>query len=185
MRHLFKWLSVQALPKEDLILSGGPQDDSLLIGNKGFKQFLSKDRLLTRSNPIDLGIVAVTGIGIVVLLGGSFAALLTAIVRDLLTPLINAVVGKPDFAILTFTINGNRFLIGDLLSALISFVLLTFTVYFFGLVPLSALLGRSRRSETSLDPTTKQCPECLSIIASRARRCAFCTSEVPPGCTPD
>jgi len=145
---------------------------------KGLTQFLTRDQFLTRSSHIDLGIVLVIGMAMAVLIGGSFVAMLTALVSDLLTPLIAAIIGKPDFSAIRFTVNGSMFLIGDFISAVISFVLMTATVYFFLLVPVSAVLGRARRGQASLDPTTKQCPECLSTIAIQARRCAFCTSSV-------
>jgi large conductance mechanosensitive channel len=145
---------------------------------KGLTQFLTRNQFLTRSNLIDLGIVVVIGIAIAVLIGGAFVALLTALIRDLLTPLIAAVIGKPDFSAIRFTVNGSMFLIGDFISAVVSFAVITATVYFFILVPASAILGRERRVQAALDHTTKQCPECLSTIAIQARRCAFCTSSV-------
>ena len=95
----------------------------------------------------------VIGIAIAVLIGGAFVALLTALMRDLLTPLIAAVIGKPDFSASRFTVNGSMFLIGDFISAVISFAVITATVYFFILVPASAILGREWRVEAALDHT--------------------------------
>jgi len=143
-------------------------------------QFLTRDQFLTRRNLTYLGIVVVIGVAIAVLIGGAFVALLTALVRDLLTPLIAAIIGRPDLSAINFTVNGSNFPIGDFISAVFSFVLITATVYFFVLLPAGATLGRARRGEAPLDPSTKQCPECLSTIAIQARRCAFCTSPVNP-----
>jgi len=98
-------------------------------------------------------------------------------VKDLLTPLIAAIVKQPDFAALTFTVNGSKFLYGEFLNALLSFVIVAFAVYFFVVLPLNALISRARK-EPPADPTTKKCPECRSEIALDAKRCAFCTSQV-------
>jgi large conductance mechanosensitive channel len=132
---------------------------------KGFKQFL------LRGNVIDLAVAVV--------IGGAFGAVVTALVKDLITPLIAALVGKPDFSALVFTINDSKFLIGDFINALVSFLLISAAIYFFVVVPVNAIIARSRRGEAP-DPTTKACPECLSTIPILARRCAFCTSPVPP-----
>lgn len=124
-----------------------------------------------RGNVIDLAVAVV--------IGAAFGAVVTALVKDLITPIIAALVGKPDFSALTFTINGSKFLIGDFINALLSFVLVAAAIYFFAVVPMNALMGRMRRGEAPADPTSKKCPECLSDIPIAARRCAFCTSPVP------
>ncbi len=131
---------------------------------KGFRQFL------LRGNVIDLAVAVV--------IGAAFGAVVSALVKDLLTPLIAALVGKPDFSALAFEVNGSKFLIGDFINALISFVLIGAAVYFFVVVPVNAFMARMRRGEAPPDPTTKKCPECLSDIPIAARRCAFCTSAV-------
>ncbi len=133
----------------------------------GFKQFLS------RGNVIDLAVAVV--------MGGAFGAVVTALVKDLITPLIAALVGKPDFSAIQFEVNGSKFPIGDFTNALVSFLLISAAVYFFVVVPVNALLSRMRRGEAPPDPTTRQCPECLSGIPIQARRCAFCTATVAPG----
>jgi large conductance mechanosensitive channel len=99
------------------------------------------------------------------------------LVKDLITPLIAAIVGKPDFSALTFTINNSIFRYGDFFNTVIAFVLVAAAVFFFVVVPVNRLLARSRR-EPPPDPTTQKCPQCLSEIPVGARRCAFCTSEV-------
>jgi large conductance mechanosensitive channel len=132
---------------------------------KGFRTFIF------RGNVIDLAIAVV--------IGGAFGQVVTALVKDLLTPLIAAVAGKPDFSAITFTVNGSHFLIGDFVNAIVSFLLVTAAVYFFIVLPMNRLTERHRRGEASPDPTTKKCPECLSEVAIAARRCAFCTSALP------
>jgi len=144
---------------------------------KGLTQFLTRERFLSRSNLVDLGIVVVIGVVIAVLVGGAFVAVLTALVRDLLTPLVTAIIGKLDFSAINFTVNGSMFRIGDFIAAVIYCLLITATVYFVVLVPVSALMVRARRGAA---PFTKQCPEYLSTVAIQARRCAFCTSPLNP-----
>jgi large conductance mechanosensitive channel len=98
-----------------------------------------------------------------------------AFTKDLLTPLIAAVVGKPDFSALQFTINGSRFPVGDFVNAVVSFALVAAAVYYFVVLPINALVSRAHR-EPPADPSTKKCPECLSEIPIGAKRCAFCTA---------
>jgi large conductance mechanosensitive channel len=129
---------------------------------KGFRQFL------LRGNVIDLAVAVV--------IGGAFGAVVTALVKDLITPLIAAIAGKPDFSAISFAINGSQFPIGDFINALVSFLLIATAVYFFIVVPMNAFMARMRRGEAPPDPTTKKCAECLSDVPIGARRCAFCTS---------
>jgi large conductance mechanosensitive channel len=129
-----------------------------------FKAFLMRGNLVQ------------TAVGIVI--GLAFAAVVTALVADLITPLIAAIFGKPDFAELTFTINGSTFKYGDFINAAISFVLVAIVLFYFVVKPINALVARSRKDPD--DPTLRSCPECLSDIPIEAKRCAFCTSEVVP-----
>jgi len=126
---------------------------------RGFKTFL------LRGNVVDLAVGIVIGI--------AFGVVITAFVKDLVTPLIAALIGKPDFSALTFTINNSRFLYGDFINAILAFVLIAAVIYFFVVVPVNALIERSRK-EPPADPTTKKCTECLSEIPLAAKRCAFC-----------
>ena len=130
----------------------------------GFKQFM------LRGNVLDLAVAVV--------IGAAFAAVVNAFVKDLLTPLIAAVIGSPDFSAIAVTVNGSKLLIGDFLNALIAFLTVGAAVYFFVVLPVNALTARMRRGEAPPDPTTKKCPECLSEVAIAARRCAFCTSQL-------
>jgi large conductance mechanosensitive channel len=132
---------------------------------KGFKQFI------LRGNVIELAVAVV--------IGAAFGAVVTAFVKDLLTPLIAAIFGKPDFSSLTFTVNGSVFLYGDFLNALLAFLLVALAVYFFVVAPMNHLTARLNRGETPPDPTTKKCPECLSEIPIAAKRCAHCASAIP------
>ena len=131
---------------------------------KGFKQFM------LRGNVIDLAVA--------VIIGGAFGAVVTALVKDLVTPLIAAVGGQPDFSAIAFTIHGSKFLIGDFVNAIISFLMIGAAVYFFVVAPVNALTARINRGEAPPDPTTKKCPECLSEVPIAAKRCAFCTSPL-------
>ena len=131
---------------------------------KGFKQFL------LRGNVVDLAVAVV--------IGGAFGAVVTALVKDLITPLIAAVAGKPDFSAIQFEVNSSKFLVGDFINAVVSFVMIAAAIYFFIVVPMNAITARMRRGEAPPDPTTKKCDECLSEIPIAARRCAFCTSPV-------
>lgn len=130
----------------------------------GFKQFV------LRGNVVDLAV------GVVV--GAAFGSVVTALTKDLLTPLIAALVGKPDFSAIKFTINGSVFPVGDFINAVVSFLLIAAAVYFFVVTPLNALVARMRKAPAPVDPTTKKCPECLSEIPLEAKRCAFCAQPV-------
>ena len=130
----------------------------------GFRQFV------LRGNVVDLAV------GVV--MGAAFGAVVAALVKDLLTPLIAAIAGKPDFSQVEFTLNGSKFAIGEFINALVSFVLIAAAVYFFVVLPMNALIARMHRGEAPPDPTTRKCPECLSEIPLAARRCAYCTSPV-------
>jgi len=130
----------------------------------GFKQFI------LRGNVVDLAV------GVVI--GAAFGSVVTAFTKDLLTPLIAAIVGKPDFSAINFTINGSVFPIGDFINAAVSFLLVAGAVYFFVVTPINALIARMRKAPVPADPTTKKCPQCLSEIPIDARRCGFCTQPV-------
>jgi large conductance mechanosensitive channel len=139
---------------------------------KDFRQFL------LRGNLVDLAIAVV--------IGAAFGAVVAALVKDIITPLIAAIGGQPDFSGLDFTINKSRFAYGDFLNAILTFVIIAAVVFFFVVKPVNALLERMQTSEP-VDEETRECPACLSQIPYAARRCAFCTEEVgaavPPPAT--
>ena len=128
---------------------------------KDFKEFL------LRGNLVELAVAVVIGV--------AFAAVVNALVEDLITPLIAAIGGKQDFSALTFSINDSIFRYGDFLNALLSFLVIAAAVYFLVVKPVNALMAR-RKTEPPVDESVRECPECLSSIPSSARRCAFCTT---------
>jgi large conductance mechanosensitive channel len=130
----------------------------------GFKQFI------LRGNVIDMAV------GVVI--GAAFGGVVTALTKDLLTPLIAALVGKPDFSAVSFTVGTTVFPVGDFINSAISFLLIAAAVYFFVVTPINALVARMRKAPAPADPTTKKCPECLSEIPIDARRCMHCTQPV-------
>ena len=131
---------------------------------KGFRQFIM------RGNVLDLAVAVV--------IGAAFGAVVTAFVTNILTPLIAAIVGKPDFSAFYFSVNGAVISYGVFLNALVAFLLVAAAVYFFMIAPMNAWKARAARNALPADPTSKKCPECLSEIPIAARRCAFCTSLV-------
>ncbi len=127
---------------------------------------------LLRGNVVDLAIGVVMGV--------AFGSVVNAMVKDLITPLVGAIGGKADFSGLFFTINNSRFLYGEFINAMVSFVIIGTAVFFLVVVPMNKLMSLSRRQPPA-DPTSKKCAECLSEIPIDARRCAFCTSPQPAG----
>jgi large conductance mechanosensitive channel len=136
---------------------------------KDFKEFL------LRGNLVDMAVGIVVGL--------AFAAVVTALVGDLITPLIAAIGGKPNFSALTFTVNKSHFLYGAFINALITFLVIAAVVFFLIVKPVNMLMAR-RRTEPPVDQTVRKCPECLSEIPVAARRCAFCTAEIGTGVAP-
>jgi large conductance mechanosensitive channel len=130
----------------------------------GFKQFI------LRGNVVDMAV------GVVI--GAAFATVVGAFTKDLLTPLIAAIVSQPDFSAINFTLNGSRFALGDFINAAISFLLVAAAVYYLVVTPVNLLVSRMRKADAPADPTTKKCPECLSEIPIDARRCAHCGQPV-------
>ena len=127
---------------------------------QGFRSFIM------RGNVIDLAVAVV--------IGGAFGAVVTALVKDLITPLIAAIVGKPDFSGLTFEINNSKFLYGDFINAIISFLLIAAAIYFFVVAPMQRFMPKPVEAA----PVLKECPECLSAIPAAAKRCSACTQLV-------
>lgn len=122
---------------------------------------------LLRGNVIDLAVAVV--------IGAAFKAIIDSFVTDLVTPMIGAFGGEPDFSTLHFTINSSRFMYGAFINQVISFVIIAAVIFFFVITPVNALMARAKK-EPPADPTLKKCPECVSDIPVNAKRCAFCTS---------
>jgi large conductance mechanosensitive channel len=132
----------------------------------GFRKFL------LRGNVVDLAVAVV--------IGAAFGAVVTALVKDIITPILGVFGGLPDFAAWAFTINGSMFLIGDFINALLSFVVLALIIYFLVVLPVEKLMERFKPAPAVAPENTRECPYCLSMIPKAASRCAFCTAEVNP-----
>ena len=128
---------------------------------KEFKDFIA------RGNLIDLAVAVV--------IGTAFAALVNSLVADLITPVIAAIFGQPDFSGLTFTINGSVFKYGNFINSLITFLSVAAAIFFFVVKPMNVLQERIKQGE---DPTVKDCPECLMEIPHEAKRCGHCTTQL-------
>ncbi len=133
----------------------------------GFRKFL------LRGNLVDLAVAVVVGV--------AFAAIITALVADLITPLIAAIGGQPDFSALTFTVNHAAFRYGAFINALLTFVIIAAVIYFLVVVPVTRIMSVTEKKQES---TERECPECLSQIPLAARRCMYCTAQIPPAQIP-
>ncbi len=132
---------------------------------QGFKQFI------LRGNVIDLAVG--------IMIGAAFNSVVAALVKDILTPFIAAIVAKPDFSKLSFTIHGSQFLYGDFFNNFISFFITAIAVYFFVVLPINKLNEKISTKGPKAEETIKQCPECLSNIPAKAHRCLYCGSIQP------
>jgi large conductance mechanosensitive channel len=139
----------------------GDEEGTVLMG---FKEFL------LRGNLIDLAVAVVVGV--------AFTALVSAFVKDLVTPLVAAIAGKHDFGTLSVTVNGSRFAYGDFFNALLSFVLIAAVIFFLVVQPVNRLMDRL--GLTPKEGPVRDCPACLSKVPQAATRCAYCTSALTP-----
>jgi large conductance mechanosensitive channel len=130
---------------------------------QGFRKFV------LRGNVVDLAVAVV--------IGAAFGSVVQALVKDLITPLLGAVGGVPDFSALSFSVNNSKFLIGDFINAVLAFLLLALIVYYFVVLPVQRLMDRFAPTPAPA-AATRECPFCISKIPVKARRCAFCTSDV-------
>ena len=132
----------------------------------GFKEFIM------RGNVVELAVAVV--------IGAAFGKVVTALVNDILTPLIGAIFGsKGAFQNLSFSIHHSAFLYGDLIDSIIAFVAVAFAIYFFVVLPLNKLAERRARGIPEPESDLRPCPECLSEIPKAATRCSACTVAVP------
>jgi large conductance mechanosensitive channel len=134
---------------------------------KGFKDFIF------RGNIVDLAIAVVIGL--------AFTALVSAVVADLITPIIAAFGGQPDFSGLVFTINHSTFKYGSFFNAVITFLIIAAVIYYLVVLPMAKVTGRFHKEA---EVSTRDCPECLSSIPLAATRCMYCTTQVPPAAPP-
>lgn len=130
----------------------------------GFRAFL------LRGHVVDLAVAVV--------IGAAFGNVVTAVVKDLITPLLAAIGGKPDFEGLYFTVNSARFTYGHLIDQILTFVIIAAVVYYVVVLPYTRFRGLFERPAAP-EPQTRECPECLSKIPAGARRCAYCTAVLP------
>lgn len=129
---------------------------------KDFKKFI------LRGNVVDLAVAVV--------IGAAFGAVVTSLVKDMITPLLAAIGGQPDFSGLSFTINNSRFNYGAFLNAIISFFILASVIFFFVVNPVNKLMSKVKPSDEIDKPAERECPECLSGIPAAAKRCKYCTA---------
>src|SRR5262245_6353353 len=138
------------------------QRGGLVMG--GFQKFV------LRGNVVDLAVAVV--------IGAAFGAVVQALVKDIITPIIGAFGGIPDFSGWAFTINGSKFLIGDFVNAVVSFLVIALVVYYLIVLPTQKLMDRFKSEPPPAPVTTRPCPYCLSQIPLAATRCAFCTADL-------
>ena len=131
---------------------------------EGFRKFI------LRGNVVDLAIAVV--------IGGAFGAVVNALVKDIVTPIVAMIFGKPEFGALAFTINNSRFAYGDLINSIITFLSVAAAIYFIVVKPMEIV--QAHKAKPAEGPTTRPCPECYSDIPMKATRCAFCTTVVTP-----
>ncbi len=131
---------------------------------KGFRDFI------LRGNVVDLAVAVV--------IGAAFTGIVNSLVSDIITPLIAAIVQKPDFSSLVLNINGGHIKYGNFLNATIQFLLIASAVYFFVVLPINTLMSRLKPAAPAAAPVTRTCPECLSDIPLAARRCSHCAQPV-------
>jgi len=134
-----------------------------------FKEF---KKFILRGNVVDLAIAVV--------IGAAFGAIVTALVKDLVTPLIAAIGGQPDFSHLKFTLNKSIFLYGDFINAIVSFLIIAAVIFFFVVQPLNRLMSHLKPADEVEKPSERECPECLSGIPAAASRCKYCTAKSAP-----
>ncbi len=131
---------------------------------KGFRDFI------LRGNVVDLAVAFI--------MGAAFNAIVTSFVTDVATQFIAAFVGKPDFKALKFYVNGTPIMIGNFLTATVSFLIVAFVVYFFMVLPINSLMARFKGPAPEAPPATKACPQCFSEIPVAATRCSHCTQLI-------
>jgi large conductance mechanosensitive channel len=132
---------------------------------KDFKQFI------LRGNLVDLAVAVVIGV--------AFAAVVSSLVKDLITPLVAAIFGKQNFDSLKFTVNGSTFHYGNFIDALLSFIIVAVVVFFLVIIPTTKLMHRMGMAPDE-EPPRRPCPECLTEIPAAASRCPAFTAQVGP-----
>ena len=121
---------------------------------------------ILRGNVLDLAVAIVIGV--------AFAAVVTSLVENIITPIIAALGGQPDFSALTFTVNHSEFRYGAFINSLISFLVIALVIFFLIIKPVNALMAKVAPPAAEAEPAI--CPECLSVISPDANRCPNCTT---------
>src|SRR2546422_898073 len=175
--HWYFWQGYATLVADIRGYVEGPGSASWSTGTLVYERraFLMKvvdefKTFILRGNVVDLAV------GIVI--GAAFTAVVNAFVADIITPLIG-IFGKIDLSALVVTVNNSKFQIGAFLNAVISFLIVSAVIFFLVVKPVNILAARRRRGEEPTDPTSRDCPYCLSSVSIKATRCAFCTSALP------
>ncbi len=130
---------------------------------KGFKEFI------LRGSVVDLAVG--------IMIGAAFNSVVSALVKDLMTPLAAAIFHQPNFATMSFTLNGSQFMYGDFINNLISFLITALTIYFFIVLPINKFSARIHKGPPPA-ATTRPCPFCMSNIPIGAKKCMYCTSDL-------
>lgn len=134
-----------------------------------FKEFR---KFILRGNVVDLAVAVV--------IGAAFNSVVQGLVKDIITPLIAAIGGQPNFSNMSFKLHGSTFMYGDVVNLIVSFLVIAAVVFFFVVQPINKLQSLANKRKTPEEPTDRKCPECLSEIPKAAKRCAFCTAKVTP-----
>lgn len=124
----------------------------------------------------------VVSLAVAVIIGAAFNDIVNSLVADMITPLLAAFGGQPDFSAITFTINDSQFFIGRFINAVISFLIIAFVIFFLIVKPMNHLMERAKTEEPE-DPTLTKCRYCLTSVSVEATRCPACTSELSPTTT--
>jgi large conductance mechanosensitive channel len=141
---------------------------------KEFKEFA------LRGNVLDLAIG--------VIIGGAFGRIVSSFVDDILMPPIGVLLGNVDFSNLFINLSGGRYEslaaaqeagaatinYGLFISTVIDFVIVAFAIFLL----IRQVNRLQRKEEEPAEPTTKECPYCLSTIPIQATRCPHCTSSL-------
>lgn len=130
---------------------------------KEFKDFVM------RGNMLDLAVAVV--------IGAAFGVVIASLVEDIITPIIAAIFGQPDFSALTISIGDSEIFYGNFLNALFSFIVVAAAIFFLVIKPVNAAMARMKK-EGPADETMRSCPECEAEISKTAKRCMYCTEEV-------
>lgn len=132
---------------------------------EGFKKFI------LRGNVVDLAV----GIAI----GAAFNDIVNTLVKGIITPLVGAILQAPDFSTFKVSAGGSTFAIGDVINAAVTFLIIALVIYFLIVLPMNKLTDMLKRRQKPADPANKKCPECLSEIPIKAKRCAYCGEPQP------